>query len=72
MYDDGSTAAHRTLPFGTKVRFTNVSTGQSEILTITDRGPYTRGRIIDVTKGVAQRTGFYGNGLTRGRVEVLQ
>ena len=71
MHDDGATAAHKHLPMGTKVRFTNLVTGQVEVVTITDRGPYVRGRIIDVTVGVARRTGFYGRGVTPCRVEVL-
>ena len=66
------TAAHKTLPMGSKVRVTNLRNGRSELLTITDRGPYIRGRIIDVTIGSAKRLGFYKNGLTRVKVEVLK
>jgi rare lipoprotein A len=65
------TAAHKTLPLGTKVRVTNENNGKSEVLTITDRGPYVRGRIIDVTIGAAQRLGFIHNGTAPVRVEVL-
>ena len=54
------TAAHRTLPFGTKVRVTNKSNGRSVIVTINDRGPFTRGRIIDVTPAAARAIGFSG------------
>ena len=54
------TAAHRTLPFGTKVRVTNKSNGRSVIVTINDRGPFTRGRIIDVTPAAARALGFSG------------
>lgn len=65
------TAAHKTLPLGTKVRVINESNGKSEIVTITDRGPYIRGRIIDVTVGVADRLGFRQNGVVPVKVEVL-
>ncbi len=66
-----ATAAHKTLPMGTKVRVTNKENGRSEIVTITDRGPYVRGRIIDVTIGVAQRLGFVTRGVVPVKVEVL-
>ena len=66
------TAAHKTLPMGTKVRVTNLNNGKSEIVRITDRGPYTKGRIIDVTEGVAQRIGFYKNGIAKVKVEVVE
>ena len=65
------TAAHKTLPLGTKVRVTCLFNGKSEILTITDRGPYIKGRIIDVTIGSAKRLGFYNRGITKVKVEVL-
>lgn len=65
------TAAHKTLPLGTKVRVTNEKNGKSEIVTINDRGPYIRGRIIDVTIGVADRLGFRQNGVVPVKVEVL-
>ncbi len=65
------TAAHKTLPFGSRVRVTSLSNGKSEILRITDRGPYVKGRIIDVTIGSAKRLGFYSRGLTKVKVEVL-
>lgn len=47
------TAAHKTLPFGTKVKVTNKKTKQSVIVKITDRGPFTKGRILDLSKGAA-------------------
>lgn len=71
LSDSGATAAHKTLPMGTKVRVTNVSNGQSEVVTITDRGPYIRGRVIDVTIGVAERIGFAKRGVAPVKVEVL-
>jgi rare lipoprotein A len=54
------TAAHKCLKFGSKVRVTNKSTGQSATVTITDRGPYVRGRCIDLTKAAALSLGFVG------------
>ena len=54
------TAAHRTLPFGTSVLVTNKKNGRSVAVTITDRGPFVRGRIIDVTPAAARELGFSG------------
>jgi rare lipoprotein A len=56
------TAAHRTLPFGTMVRVTNRGTGRSVVVRINDRGPFKRGRIIDVTVAAARALGFSVNG----------
>ena len=71
LSNQAATAAHKTLPLGTKVRVTNQLNGKSEIVTITDRGPYVRGRIIDLTIGCAQRLGFCGVGVAPVKVEVL-
>ena len=57
---------------GTQVRVTNMSNGKSEVVRINDRGPYTKGRVIDVTEGVAQRLGFYARGVAGVKVEVLK
>ncbi|MCC6775162.1 MAG: septal ring lytic transglycosylase RlpA family protein [Hyphomicrobiales bacterium] len=54
------TAAHRTLPFGTKVRVTNKQNGRSVVVTINDRGPFIRGRIIDLTPAGGKALGFSG------------
>ena len=54
------TAAHRTLPFGTKVRVTNKRNGRSIVVTINDRGPFVRGRVIDLTPAGARAIGFSG------------
>jgi rare lipoprotein A len=54
------TAAHRTLPFGTKVRVVNKTTGKSVIVRINDRGPYAHGRVIDLSKASAQAIGISG------------
>ncbi|MEP1206933.1 MAG: septal ring lytic transglycosylase RlpA family protein [Rhizobiaceae bacterium] len=58
------TAAHRTLPFGTKVRVTNQRNGRSVVLRINDRGPFIKGRVIDVTKVAADKLGFLNSGWT--------
>jgi peptidoglycan lytic transglycosylase len=54
------TAAHRTLPFGTRVRVTNQSTGVSTVVRINDRGPYTHGRVIDLSRRSAEAIGLSG------------
>ena len=64
--------AHRTLPFGTRVRVTNLENGRAMVLTINDRGPFKRGRIIDVSRAAAVKLGFLNQGLARVRVEVIQ
>ena len=64
------TAAHRTLPFGTKVKVTNKSNGRSVVVTINDRGPFVRGRVIDVTPAAARVLGF--SGLTQVALDVGQ
>ena len=63
------TAAHRTLPFGTKVKVTNIGNGQSVVVRINDRGPYIKGRIIDLTPAGARAIGF--SGLARVQVAVV-
>lgn len=71
LRNDAMTAAHRTLPFGTVVKVTNKRNGKSVECKITDRGPYVKGRIIDVTVGVADKLGFRKNGITSVEVEIL-
>jgi rare lipoprotein A len=56
----GFTAAHRTLPFGTRVRVTNKNNGRSVTVRINDRGPFVRGRVIDLTPAAAHALGFNG------------
>jgi rare lipoprotein A len=73
IYDQNAmTAAHRTLPMGTTVRVTNLSTGQNTVVTITDRGPFVHGRIIDLSLAAAKVTGLYRMGVAQVRVDVLQ
>jgi len=63
------TAAHRTLPFGTKIRVTHG--GQSVIVTINDRGPFVRGRVLDLSTGAARAIGLTGAGVGRVTAEVV-
>lgn len=65
------TAAHRTLPFGTKVRVTNLRNGRTVVVRINDRGPFVRGRVIDVSRAAASELGFTGSGVTRVSLAVL-
>jgi len=65
------TGAHKTLPFGTKVRLTNVANNQTVEVTINDRGPYVDGRIIDVSKAAAEQLGFVNQGLAEVKLEVI-
>lgn len=67
-----ATAAHKTLPMGTKVRVTNLANGNAEVVRINDRGPFIKGRIIDVTIGTAERLGFVRSGVVPVHVEVLK
>jgi rare lipoprotein A len=66
------TAAHRTLPFGTRVRVTNISTGQAVTLRINDRGPFIRGRIIDVSYPAAEKLGLLHRGVAKVKLEVVE
>lgn len=59
------TAAHRTLPFGTKVKVTNQRNGKSVVVRINDRGPFARGRVLDLSKAAASRLGFIRSGHTK-------
>jgi peptidoglycan lytic transglycosylase len=63
------TAAHRTLPLNTRVRVTNLKTGLSVEVTITDRGPYAGGRVIDLSKAAAKKLGMVKEGLVPVRIE---
>ena len=65
------TAAHRTLRFGTRVRVTNLRNGRSVVVRINDRGPFVRGRIIDLSRAAAERIGMIRSGVARVRLEVL-
>jgi len=66
------TAAHRTLPFGTRLRVTDVTTGRSVTVRVNDRGPFVPGRIVDLSYSAAQRLGIIDRGVARVKVAVLQ
>lgn len=69
---DAMTAAHRTLPCGSRVRVTNLQNGRSAVVTIVDRGPFVRGRIVDVSRGAARSIGLIGRGVGRVRLASAQ
>jgi len=68
---NGLTAAHRTLPFGTRIRVSDPKTQRSVIVTINDRGPFVRGRVLDLSLGAARALGLESRGLGRVHAEVL-
>jgi len=65
------TAAHPSLPFGTRIRVTNLDNGRAAVLRINDRGPNKAGRILDVSRRAAEVLGFRKKGLTRVRIDVI-
>jgi len=65
------TAAHRTLPFGTRVKVTNLENGRSVIVRINDRGPNQPGRLIDLSYAAARQIGLVANGTAKVRIEIL-
>lgn len=73
IYDpDGLTAAHPELPFGSEVEVTNLGNGRSVIVAINDRGPFTGGRILDVSEAAARRLGFMRAGVATVRIELAR
>lgn len=66
-----ATCAHRTLPFGTRVLVTNLANAHQALLTVTDRGPFAQGRIVDVSVGAAARLGMLLSGTAPVRVQVV-
>ena len=67
----GFTAAHKSLPLGTRVRVTDLKTGRSVIVTITDRGPFNRGRVLDLCTKAANALGMIGRGVVYVRADVM-
>jgi len=65
------TAAHRSLPFGAKIKVTNLSNNRSVIVRINDRGPYIRGRVIDLSQAAAERLKMIQDGIVKVKIEVL-
>ena len=71
-YDkDAMTAAHRKLPFGTRVKVTYLKTGKSVVVEINDRGPYAKGRLIDISGAAARKLGMLEDGQGKVKLEVL-
>ena len=66
------TAAHPTLPFGTKLRVTNVTTGRSVTVRVNDRGPFVHGRVVDVSYAAAETIGMVGRGVAKVKLDVVQ
>ncbi|HUG39901.1 MAG TPA: septal ring lytic transglycosylase RlpA family protein, partial [Longimicrobiales bacterium] len=65
-------AAHRTLPFGTRLRVTNLANGNEVEVEVVDRGPYAHGRVLDLSRTAARELDFIRAGHTRVRIEVLE
>ena len=65
------TAAHPTLPFGTRLRVTNVASGQSVTVRVNDRGPFVRGRVVDVSYAAAESLGMVGGGIAKVKLDVV-
>lgn len=73
IYDmNDLTAAHRTLPFGTFVMVTNLANGRAVVVRVNDRGPFVRGRVLDLSRAAASVIGLVGPGTARVRIEVLK
>lgn len=85
FYDEGSetasgekpdpralTAAHPTLPFGTRLRVTNLANGRSVIVRVNDRGPFVVGRVVDVSRSAAETLEMEGRGVAKVKIEVVQ
>ena len=66
------TAAHPTLPFGTQLRVTNVTTGRSVTVRVNDRGPFVPGRVVDVSYAAAETLGIVGGGVAKVKLDVVQ
>jgi rare lipoprotein A len=66
------TAAHPTLPFGTRLRVTNVATGRSVTVRVNDRGPYVPGRVVDVSHSAADALGMVRSGIAKVKLDVVQ
>jgi rare lipoprotein A len=64
MNPSALTAAHRSLPFGTRLKVTNKNNGKSVVVRINDRGPFIKGRVLDLSKGAARQLGFVNSGQT--------
>lgn len=65
------TCAHKTLPFGTKVKVTNMNNGQEAVVTVTDRGPYVEGRVVDLSHAAAKKIGMIRSGVVPVSIEIM-
>ena len=65
------TGAHRSLPFGTRVRVTNLANNESVVVTINDRGPFVEGRIVDLSKSAAEKLRFFNQGIADVKIEIV-
>lgn len=73
VYDqEGISAAHKTLPFGTVVRVVEIDTGNSVVVRVNDRGPFVEGRIIDLSKGAARVLGIVDKGITKVGLRIIR
>jgi len=72
LRDYSYTFAHKTLAFGTIAKVTNLSNGKSVMVKCSDRGPFVRGRIVDLSKAAANKLGFLKKGITKVRVDVVK
>ena len=70
-HKDSLTCAHRTLPFGTKLKVTNLYNGDTVIVTVNDRGPFIKGRVIDLSKAAAKEIGMLGKGLQKVKIKIV-
>ncbi|MBQ6653677.1 MAG: septal ring lytic transglycosylase RlpA family protein [Prevotella sp.] len=71
LHHDSLTCAHKTYPFGTRLKVTHLGNGKSVVVRVTDRGPYGRGRIVDLSWGAARDLGMLQQGLAKVTLEVL-
>jgi rare lipoprotein A len=72
LVDSKLTAAHKTLKFGTLVKVTNLKNNKTTVVKITDRGPYIKGRVLDVSQAAAKQLGFHSQGVTKVKIETIR
>ena len=72
LKQNSNTAAHKKLPFGTKVKVTNINNGKSVVVNINDRGPFVKGRIIDLTRSAFNSIGDLDSGIINVKIEVIK
>lgn len=72
MNPSNLTAAHKSLSFGTKIKVTNANNGRSVVVRVNDRGPYIRGRVLDLSKAAAQNIGMISSGHAKVCYEIIR